>query len=629
MARKHDGAARAVRLGLTPLEDRTLPASGVAASLTNGVLSVADYKAADTLVIRQTPTGVSLDSADTHQAFSAVTRVVVDVVYDDHVTNDVSGLSGTPARPVYLSRRDLTGATFVSSGSLAPGTTADPPSSTTIPPPPSTPPPGTTTSNSPNVSAGLSGGILRLAASKAAGTVVIGQTPTGVTVTATSTNLSFTAVTRVTLDVQYDVVVTNDVSGLGSAAAREVYLNRRDQTGVKFISSGDLAPGSTSGPSGTTTPPPTTNPPPTTTPPPPTTGDWFDRAVNDANLRSLVRTVAADGAIDRIDMLRLFDKVASDGSVSANELHDLKAIEKPDWTAGGALPNQARFSMPDPVRGLTGEVVDGDRANATYQGTPLGNLQAGSSGAQLQKLVLKWFLGTDRPVAGGGTTYKQASGTLFVNGPSVGDVRQGNLSDCYFLAGLAELAQDRPAAIQQMFTDNGDGTVTVRFFNNGIAKYVTVDRMLPTDASGRLVYAGFGATASNPANELWVVLAEKAYAQLNQQGWTEQDGTNSFAGIEDGYSDTVMAQVTGGTASYTTIIRASAADLQAAVASGKPTVLNSRSTSVNGVVANHTYPVVGYDATTQKFNLYNPQGSYIQLTWTQITQSFAGYFQLQ
>jgi hypothetical protein len=30
-----------------------------------------------------------------------------------------------------------------------------------------------------------------------------------------------------------------------------------------------------------------------------------------------------------------------------------------------------------------------------------------------------------------------------------------------------------------MFTKNGDGTYSVRFFNNGVAEYVTVDRELP------------------------------------------------------------------------------------------------------------------------------------------------------
>src|SRR5947199_5650667 len=134
MGRKHVGGPRAVRLGLTPLEDRTLPASGVAASLSGGILRVNDYKAADSLFIRQTPTGITLDATDTHQVYTGVTRVIADVVNDDRVTNDVSGLGSTSPREVYLSRRDPTGARFVSAGDLAPGATSGP--TTTTPPPP-------------------------------------------------------------------------------------------------------------------------------------------------------------------------------------------------------------------------------------------------------------------------------------------------------------------------------------------------------------------------------------------------------------------------------------------------------------------------------------------------------------
>jgi hypothetical protein len=615
MARKNCGGPAATRLRLTSLEDRTLPASGVSASLSGGVLNINDYKAADTLIIRQTPTGVTLDAADTHQVYTGVTRIVADVVNDDTVTNDISGLNGAAARSVYLSRRNATGTAFASSGNLAAGATSSPTASN---PPPTTSPPSSTTTAA--VAASFSGGILRITAYKTADPLVVSQTPSGVTLTAPSTNLVYTGVTRVILDVQNSVRVTNDVSGLAGTAARSVYLSRRDPTGAMFVSNGDLGAGVTSGPSGTTT-----TPPPTTTPP-----DWFDKALNDASLRSEARSKASDGTIDRIDLLALFSEIASDGVVSAAEFHDLKALENPDWTAGGTLPNTAKFTMADPVRGLMTNVVDGDPANATYQGTTLGNLQAGSSGAQLQKLALKWFMGTDHPTAESGTTYKQVSGTLFVNGPAAGDVHQGDLSDCYLLSALSEIAQDRPAAIQSMFTENSDGTVTVRFYRNGVAKYVTVDRMLPTDSSGKLVYAGFGASASNTSNELWVVLAEKAYAQLNQSGWTEQDGTNSFAGIEDGYGDTVMMQVTGGTAVWDAIGRVTTADLQAAVAAGKPTVLNSRTSAPgNGVAANHTYGVTSYNAATQMFTLYNPQGSNIQLNWTQITQSFLGYWLLQ
>mgnify|MGYP007071135499 CR=1 FL=1 len=49
---------------------------------------------------------------------------------------------------------------------------------------------------------------------------------------------------------------------------------------------------------------------------------------------------------------------------------------------------------------------------------------------------------------------------------------------------LAELraALKNPSAITSMFTVNGDGTYTVRFYNGTQTAYVTVDSMLPTDA---------------------------------------------------------------------------------------------------------------------------------------------------
>src|SRR5213083_1760511 len=102
MGRTNDGGGRAARLRLTTLEDRTLPASGVAASLSSWLLRVTDYKAGDTLVLHQTPAGVTVDAIDTHQVYVGVGRVTVDVRNDDRVTNDVTGLNGTPPRSVYL-----------------------------------------------------------------------------------------------------------------------------------------------------------------------------------------------------------------------------------------------------------------------------------------------------------------------------------------------------------------------------------------------------------------------------------------------------------------------------------------------------------------------------------------------
>src|SRR5947209_11839733 len=126
MGLTRNGGRRAVRLRLTPLEDRTLPTSGVVASLSSGVLRLTDYKAADALVLHQTPSGVTVTATDTNQTYTGVTRMTVDVRNDDRVTNDVTGLGTTLPRQVYLSRRDPTGTSFVWAGNLAPGATSGP-----------------------------------------------------------------------------------------------------------------------------------------------------------------------------------------------------------------------------------------------------------------------------------------------------------------------------------------------------------------------------------------------------------------------------------------------------------------------------------------------------------------------
>ena len=79
-------------------------------------------------------------------------------------------------------------------------------------------------------------------------------------------------------------------------------------------------------------------------------------------------------------------------------------------------------------------------------------------------------------------------------------------------------ADASPAAVEDMFLDNGDGTWTVRFYDNGVADDVTVNRMPPTASAGYLVYADYGSMVNNSANTLWIPLAEKAYAQWNATG---------------------------------------------------------------------------------------------------------------
>lgn len=57
---------------------------------------------------------------------------------------------------------------------------------------------------------------------------------------------------------------------------------------------------------------------------------------------------------------------------------------------------------------------------------------------------------------------------IFPHEPSIHDIRQGVVGDCYLLSGLASLAITRPEQIKESIRDNQDGTATVRLFKKGI-----------------------------------------------------------------------------------------------------------------------------------------------------------------
>ena len=283
--------------------------------------------------------------------------------------------------------------------------------------------------------------------------------------------------------------------------------------------------------------------------------------------------------------------------VDGTELADLKYL----------LANAVAYAVPDYVRHLASDVVNGNRANATFLGQALGNLVAGSSETHLNKLIDKWFRGADHPVTN--YTYKSFAGSLFVNGPAYDDSDQGYLGDCYFIAAMDAIADSSPVSIQNMFVDNGDNTWTVRFYVSGVADYVSVDRFLPTNSSFA-IYAGVGGTNTDSRNELWMALAEKAYTQWNETGNADRDGRNAYASIEGGWMQAVSQQVLGKAAqAYWSLNDSDKQHLVAAVNANKAVTYGSKSNPGNGMVGPHAYMVTSYDASTDKFQLYNPWGS--------------------
>ncbi|MFN9717820.1 MAG: C2 family cysteine protease, partial [Planctomycetota bacterium] len=108
------------------------------------------------------------------------------------------------------------------------------------------------------------------------------------------------------------------------------------------------------------------------------------------------------------------------------------------------------------------------------------------------------------------------------SGPSVNDIRQGSLGDCYFLAGLGAIAVDSPGTLRQNIVDFNDGTYGVRFGN----RFYRVDNDLPVNRTSDTTpcYARLGRE-----NSMWVAVAEKAFAHY-------RNNTNSYRGIEGGWS---------------------------------------------------------------------------------------------
>jgi len=338
--------------------------------------------------------------------------------------------------------------------------------------------------------------------------------------------------------------------------------------------------------------------------------------LNDLDLDLLTATrFANDSRIDRTEMLEILRSTGADDQlVDAYEFADLKAI----------LNKASLLQIPGYARVLADDVVNGNPANARYQGQTLGNLAAGSSATQLNMLVDKWFLGADRPAAA--FPYQSFAGSLFVNNPTYTDMNQGGVGDCYLIAALGAIAKSSPAAIENIFIDNGDDTWTVRLYVGTTADYLTVDRLLPALPDGSPAYhAVGGGRFSNPANELWLALAEKAYAQWNETGRTGRSNPeNSYASISSGWMDTVSNQVLGNAATtYWWLPDSHKQYLIAGIRENKAVTYATKKAPGNGLAGPHAYVVTGYDSTNDTFQLYNPWGDTHPgpLTYSQLRNS--------
>eukprot|EP01037_Dinobryon_pediforme_P007662 gene7662-7723_t len=330
---------------------------------------------------------------------------------------------------------------------------------------------------------------------------------------------------------------------------------------------------------------------------------------------------------------------ASNTSLTAGQLSDLKII-------AANLNNGMTTSSY--LTGVMNALVNGNAANAKWTGgtassSALGNLAAGCSATQLAELNGKWFLGTDLPsssVSMSGSSfsvaYKANLNPLFgAAGPSINDVNQGYLGDCYLLSSLGEVAKQNASYISSMFTSNGNNTYGVRFYVNGVATYVTVNNFLTN--------------TFNSGADIWASLAEKAYAQLQASGvitGNTINSGNSWTTIGNGGApEFALEEITGASAitdfwgsgstvstavynsslvntkystgsSVASILNILASDL----AKGDDVILTSLTDAKDSagkitLVSDHAMSIYGYDSLTNMLEVRNPWGSMIGQTW--------------
>ncbi|MBA5687425.1 DUF4214 domain-containing protein [Rugamonas apoptosis] len=354
--------------------------------------------------------------------------------------------------------------------------------------------------------------------------------------------------------------------------------------------------------------------------------------LNDNGIRADLARLAADGVLSYNDALQILTDTGSDHAFTLTEFQTLQTVAR-------HLNNGVAASSY--VADIFTQLVLGNPANIGWHGGegysyPLGNLSGFSSVTQLNELIGKWFLGTDLPdpvllsnLTSGGSTpkYTTASDALYghTGAAAIVDVAQGAVGDCVVCAGMIEMVNNHPDLLKSMFVDNGNGTYGVRFYLDGNEVWVTVDRELPVNRYGDLLYAHNG-TLQDKA--LWAPLLEKAYVQLSETGKVGHPSVNGYANIDGNMGTIVLPALTNTRASYyhtsdsdwlgrkAMLIQALAEHRDVMLETASTGAVTHDSDGMTELVASHAFAVLGYDDATGKFIVRNPWGdSYPRQDW--------------
>lgn len=204
------------------------------------------------------------------------------------------------------------------------------------------------------------------------------------------------------------------------------------------------------------------------------------------------------------------------------------------------------------------------------------------------------------------------------------DIRQGGYGTCVVDSAAGALVTSDPNWAREHVTDNGNGTVSVRLYDHGQERWVTVSASLPDDGQG-----GQKGAKPGPGGN-WNAYVEKALAQV----YTDDDGRDGpgdavygpghYRAIEGNYGPDVLKYLTP----LSTAQDHDPATLWDAVRDRRPAIVSTLGTkpdgAPNGYIAGHEFFATGLDG--DKVVLQNPWGpSETKLVITR--DQYAAYFQ--
>jgi len=191
--------------------------------------------------------------------------------------------------------------------------------------------------------------------------------------------------------------------------------------------------------------------------------------------------------------------------------------------------------------------------------------------------------------------------------PSLDDIAQGGVNDCFLFAAMAAIVNTNPQQIVDMIQDNGNGTYTVTF--RGIGFFSSAKQTVSAD----FAVGQHGNTTARKA--LWPLVIEKAYAQ--QKGGLQALGKGGNAGsaldemLNDGPSrfdprekpaDYIMGKVAKAKEKKWPMTILS--PKQEGTSQDKQTIADN----TPGLHFWHTYAIIDVDPDNNRIKLFNPWG---------------------